>query len=149
MAALGLIALGLALQQRAGSDSAITGLATNGPFHASVDAAGVVQLGPAVTALRPGDQFGWTSRFCAPATTRLLIQARLVHLPTHQALLYREHILPTDAQGCTTAAWQMALPTNAPPGAYQVQRFLLLTPANAAPRTHILPPITLDVLAAP
>ena len=148
MVALGFIGSVLVVQQRLrdrGDD--MTGLRTEGPFRATVAADGTVQQGVAVQALHRGEAFGWSSSFCTSTQTGMLMQVRMVHLADNRVLLYRERALPADARGCSSAPWNIVLPPDTPPGRYQVQRFLLLTPIDGAARTHTLPPLTLDVSA--
>ena len=144
--ALGATGLGLVVQQRL--DRGREGMwleHTEGPFRATVRVDGTAELGAAFTALQRGEAFGWAGTLCTAPDTGMLMQARLVRLSDNAVLLYRERSLPADARGCSSAVWDIVLPADTPPGRYQVQRFVLLTPRAAPPFTRTLPPLSLDV----
>ncbi len=143
MIALGAIAACLVLQQRlaqTGPDM------SDGPYRALRAPDGSVQLGPPVRAFHRGEAFGWAGSFCIAPHTAMLLQARLVNLADNRVLLYRERSIPADARGCGSASWEIELPPDTPPGRYQLQRYLLLTPQTGAPGTRALPPLAVDVL---
>ncbi len=143
MIALGAVATCMVLQQRinpARPDMA------GGPYRATIAPDGSVQLGPPARAFHRGEAFGWAGSFCVPPQTAMLLQARLVNLADNRVLLYRERDVPADARGCGSASWDIALPPDTPPGHYQLQRALLLTPSAAAPSTRTLPPLAVEVL---
>ncbi len=143
MIALGVVATCLTLQQRlAPADPDMS----DGPYRASLGSDGALQLGPPVRAFHRGEAFGWAGSFCVTPQTAMLLQARLVNLADNRVLLYRERDVPADARGCGSASWDIVLPADTPPGHYQLQRYLLLTPPGAAPSTRTLPPLAVDVL---
>ena len=149
MIAVGVVGSWLVLQRRlAEPPTNMSALHTDGPFRSILGADGTSQLGAAVKAVYRGEAFGWASSFCVAPETRLLMQVRLVHVADNRVLLYRERDLPADGRGCSSAAWSLVLPADAPPGHYQLQRFLMLTPMNDMPRVQTLPAIEMDVQAA-
>jgi hypothetical protein len=143
MFALGAIATCLVLQQRLAQREADI---ADGPYRAALAPDGSVQLGPPVRALHRGEAFGWAGSFCVAPHTAMLLQARLINLADNRVLLYRERDLSADARGCGSAGWEIALPPDTPPGRYQLQRYLLLTPPAEPPSTRTLPPLAVTVL---
>ena len=147
MLAVGLVGAGLVAQQYlTAKHDDLRYEHTDGPFPATTSADGSIRLGATVQAFHRGDSFGWASSFCALPHAGLLLQARLVSLVDNEVLLYRERMVDADAMGCSASRWNIALPADMPPGRYQLQRFLLLTPKSAAPRIVHLPPLAVEVV---
>lgn len=120
-------------------------LAAAGPFSVVAATDGVVRFAAAAPTPRPGDTLGWTSAACGPLGATLVVQGRLVHQPDGVVVSARTLILPSDARGCSSANWSIALPVSAPAGAYQMRQVLMVTPPTGEPRLRTAPPVALRV----
>ena len=145
MLGLGVVGLGLTVQQYVSATCVVTALRTDGPFRARPGA--MVHEAAPGTGFAPGEIALWHSSFCTSPHMRLVAQARLLNMSGGAVLVYNEAALLPDEQGCTLADGQITIPSNAPPGRYQVQRFVLVTPPSGVPSVRTLPPLTLTVQA--
>lgn len=147
MLALGAIAMVMTVQQNLPKLVGRTDPAHgDGPFRATVAVDGTWQLGAAVTALHRGEAIAWLGSFCVAPTSAALFQARLIDLADQRVVLMRSRDLVRDAQGCGSAAWDIVLPADLPPGRYQLQRSLSVTQAGGLPVTRALPPLAVTVV---
>ncbi|MBV9784764.1 MAG: hypothetical protein JO264_13225 [Acidisphaera sp.] len=119
---------------------------TDGPFVAQVLDDKTVQLGATTSTLPRGGTFGWVSTLCIARDVAMAMQLRLVYLPERRTILYQDRSYAPNARPCGPLTLAMRVPDNAPLGAYQLQRSIMLSPLAGSPRSQKLPPLALEIV---
>lgn len=117
-----------------------------GPFEATLDN-GTPRAGRPISRVHPGQTFAWISTLCFGAGVSAHASVALRERKTG-AVVSQEtfDITPLDKR-CGPKLFTLEVPSDAPPGPYQVDRNDLITPPHGWPLGTPLPPIDIEVAA--
>ncbi len=117
-----------------------------GPFEA-LDENGTPGAGRPISRIHPGQSFAWISTLCfgagVSAQSSVALRERTTNVVVSQETF---EITPLDRR-CGPKLFTLEVPSDAPPGPYEVDRNDLITPPHGWPISNPLPPIDIEVTA--
>ncbi len=119
---------------------------TDGPFAAQVLDGKAVQLGAATGTVRRGTDFAWVTTLCVGRDVAMTTQLRLVHMLDRRTIVYQDRSYAPNARPCGPQTSVLRAPDDAPLGAYQLQRSVMLSPLAGSPRSQKLPVVPLEIV---
>lgn len=126
---------------------------TMGPYEVLSDDSGHTDPGPALTAARPGQSFGWLVSFCLNEGVSVLGSFDLVRLAQpgfpEFVVAHRQGVVGPESRRCGPLFNTWKVPEGALPGAYEVRRRVIMRHDTWLTFSQAFPAVPLAVLPVP
>lgn len=123
---------------------------TAGPYEVLTDDQGHTDPGPAITAARPGQAFGWLASLCLDENASMLVELDLVRLAQtgfpEAVVAHKESALTPVSKRCGVRFNVWSVPPGSLPGQYEVRRRVVIRPNTWFPIFGDFPPVAIAVL---